>query len=207
MAKWSTAGYYHLVKKFWDERCAYCMEKVEGVITKDHFIPKSKRGQNHKFNLVPACVKCNTAKCNKHPNDWCGDYQRNQIGAYFNALLLVDVQTYKNTKMPVELLAKAHDQYLTIRRRFKSTAKIWYGEDFSMSWLEKLAKDEKKKARKTRTVDEIIAAWRAGDVTGDTVHRAEQVRSELCPECTARRAVRDDDRDVWRTSDGLHILH
>lgn len=205
MTKWVNAGYYHLVEKFWGNRCAYCLKKIGAHnITRDHFIPRSKKGQNHKFNLVPACDRCNTAKCNNHPNKWCSDAQRAQVGTYFNALLAYDVETYKISSMPIDILEKAYDQYINIRKRFKSSARTLKKPLFNLP-LHK--KPEGKKKSKHRTVDEIIAAWRSGNVTRDTVHRTEQVRPELHQEILASGTVQDDGRYVWRACNGLYLLH
>ena len=46
--------------------CQYCGDKVTlENITLDHFIPKSKGGQNNKENLRTCCLMCNSIKSGK----------------------------------------------------------------------------------------------------------------------------------------------
>jgi 5-methylcytosine-specific restriction endonuclease McrA len=51
-----------------ENECAYCGSKEKLSI--DHFIPVSKKGADCLFNIVPACIKCNSSKYNKHPETW-----------------------------------------------------------------------------------------------------------------------------------------
>jgi 5-methylcytosine-specific restriction endonuclease McrA len=51
-----------------DNQCVYCGSKEK--ITIDHFIPISKFGADKIENIVPACIKCNSSKNNKSPEDW-----------------------------------------------------------------------------------------------------------------------------------------
>jgi 5-methylcytosine-specific restriction endonuclease McrA len=48
-------------------RCCYCERKFDEKLlkTKEHVIPKSKGGDNSKYNLVWACVECNCFRGNK----------------------------------------------------------------------------------------------------------------------------------------------
>jgi 5-methylcytosine-specific restriction endonuclease McrA len=66
-------------------RCAYCLGKPvrDEILTKDHFIPKSKNGNNGGTNIVPACKFCNEKKDNKNPHIWCTDEQLERIYTYF----------------------------------------------------------------------------------------------------------------------------
>jgi 5-methylcytosine-specific restriction endonuclease McrA len=60
--------------KHTEKRCFYC-EREFGSIpinnihplikTADHIHPVSKGGIWHKLNIIPACHKCNSLKCNK----------------------------------------------------------------------------------------------------------------------------------------------
>ena len=55
---------------FGELTCVYCMEKIQfGKDSIDHVIPISKGGRNDKENLVIACRRCNSSKCN---NLWGG---------------------------------------------------------------------------------------------------------------------------------------
>lgn len=51
--------------------CFYCGIKVNKETgTIDHFMPKSKGGNNKKENIKLACMNCNTTKNNMHPEKW-----------------------------------------------------------------------------------------------------------------------------------------
>ena len=46
--------------------CHYCGDKVtEDNVTLDHFIPRSKEGDNSKENLVTCCLECNSIKAGR----------------------------------------------------------------------------------------------------------------------------------------------
>lgn len=43
--------------------CFYCRKLIRPQhLTRDHFIPRSRRGSNHQCNIVRACRSCNVAK-------------------------------------------------------------------------------------------------------------------------------------------------
>jgi hypothetical protein len=52
--------------------CAYCDKPLDGkrVSQIDHFIPLSKGGWHCLSNIVPACISCNSSKCNQEPIEW-----------------------------------------------------------------------------------------------------------------------------------------
>ena len=52
---------------FFDGRCAYCGDQIDGNGQLDHLIPTSKRGSNHISNRVLSCGDCN-AKRNSIPS-------------------------------------------------------------------------------------------------------------------------------------------
>lgn len=52
-----------------DVPCHYC--DVMPGITRDHIVPKSKRGSSRGYNIVPACVSCNGNKRDKMPTCQC----------------------------------------------------------------------------------------------------------------------------------------
>jgi len=52
-----------------DLPCHYCT--VMPGITKDHIVPKSKRGSYAEYNLVPACGGCNGRKRDRMPTCRC----------------------------------------------------------------------------------------------------------------------------------------
>ena len=51
-------------------RCQYCGEK-KGVaeLTLDHILPRSRGGDSSPVNIVTACVKCNTRKSDRTPDE------------------------------------------------------------------------------------------------------------------------------------------
>jgi len=49
--------------------CHYCQERPG--VTRDHIVPRARGGSNEAWNIVPACVKCNSAKANKWPTCPC----------------------------------------------------------------------------------------------------------------------------------------
>lgn len=48
--------------------CIYCGHTGRLVI--DHFIPVAKGGRTERGNLVPACVRCNSRKSDRPPDQW-----------------------------------------------------------------------------------------------------------------------------------------
>lgn len=64
--------------KYFDFRCAYCDCDISGVdpksrkakATKDHIVPLEKGGKMDRFNIIPACQKCNSAKNTSDMKKW-----------------------------------------------------------------------------------------------------------------------------------------
>lgn len=50
--------------------CAYCA--TNPATTWDHVVPVSKNGRTVPWNIVPACVSCNSSKNNKNVESWRG---------------------------------------------------------------------------------------------------------------------------------------
>jgi 5-methylcytosine-specific restriction endonuclease McrA len=51
-------------------RCQYCGgKKSAGELTLDHITPRSQQGRSTPENLVTACVRCNTRKGNRTPEE------------------------------------------------------------------------------------------------------------------------------------------
>ncbi len=51
-------------------RCQYCGEKkAAAALTLDHIMPRSRGGDNSPVNIVTACIKCNTRKSNRTPEE------------------------------------------------------------------------------------------------------------------------------------------
>lgn len=53
---------------FFGDRCAYC--GTEGKLSIDHVIPLARGGSNWPANLRPACLKCNSSKCDRKIVEW-----------------------------------------------------------------------------------------------------------------------------------------
>lgn len=59
----------HLLQA-WEERCGYCGKRIVGglpnnapdLATRDHFIPRRRKGSDGVENIVPACARCNNLK-------------------------------------------------------------------------------------------------------------------------------------------------
>jgi hypothetical protein len=53
-------------------RCCYCERKFNDKLirTKEHIVPKSKGGKNNLYNLVYACIECNSLRSNKEYSDF-----------------------------------------------------------------------------------------------------------------------------------------
>ena len=53
-------------------RCAYCDCQLNpDLVTLDHIIPRSLKGEESLRNFVPACDNCNKSKGNSNPVMWC----------------------------------------------------------------------------------------------------------------------------------------
>lgn len=50
-------------------RCAYCGFGPE-TLTRDHFVPLSKGGEDVPENVVPACPRCNSSKGDQDFDTW-----------------------------------------------------------------------------------------------------------------------------------------
>lgn len=55
----TTQQWEDIVRKY-NYRCAYCGKRC--VLTQDHVIPVSKKGEHSPYNVVPACAECNSKK-------------------------------------------------------------------------------------------------------------------------------------------------
>lgn len=51
----------------WDYKCGYCEEKATSL---DHIIPRFKSGCSNRYNLVPACSRCNANKASSEMEQW-----------------------------------------------------------------------------------------------------------------------------------------
>lgn len=63
----------HLGKK-----CFYCgVELTNETVTRDHYIPLAKGGNDNIDNIVPCCKNCNSRKRNKMPEDFIKELSDN----------------------------------------------------------------------------------------------------------------------------------
>ena len=51
----------------WVETCAYCRQPAE---TWDHIVPFSRGGSDERWNMAPACTRCNGAKSGRTPEEF-----------------------------------------------------------------------------------------------------------------------------------------
>jgi 5-methylcytosine-specific restriction endonuclease McrA len=61
-----------------DRPCAYCGGR-EDVMTDDHLVPVSKGGTDHWFNIVRACMACNSSKCARDLKEWTKRRQGEEV--------------------------------------------------------------------------------------------------------------------------------
>lgn len=80
--------------KYFDYSCAYCGMKNEDHIEKyghrlhqDHIIPLSKDGAYSKFNIVPACLSCNSSKNDMDLEDF---FMHNKIFKLCSYIYILD---------------------------------------------------------------------------------------------------------------------
>lgn len=52
-----------------DGRCIYCTNRTDLIA--DHLEPMSRGGANAVWNIVPACIPCNSSKSNNELEEWC----------------------------------------------------------------------------------------------------------------------------------------
>lgn len=67
---WTSADWLKS-KLVWKSRCAYCGRRAKRL-TRDHFIPliDPKCPGTVPWNIVPACVSCNSSKGKRDPHEW-----------------------------------------------------------------------------------------------------------------------------------------
>ena len=51
----------------WNYECAYCQDKATSL---DHIVPRFKSGCSNRFNLLPACRRCNANKASTDMETW-----------------------------------------------------------------------------------------------------------------------------------------
>ena len=62
---------YWLEQGYDPDVCTYCDKPIEAKTSiGDHVIPLSRGGSHTVDNLVPACLSCNSSKCDKLLSEW-----------------------------------------------------------------------------------------------------------------------------------------
>ena len=108
-------------------RCIYCNKKFtqnKVLPTKDHLLPVVHGGGNSSLNIVMACRKCNSRRCNIPFRTYCKLLSRTQnrriLAHLTRRLLAVDfdhlcVEEFSSFDMGLELHEPRHPRYLDIR--------------------------------------------------------------------------------------------
>lgn len=65
-----TAADWQRVVNRYNHCCAYCGDRVEGTLHKEHVIPLSRGGDHGVGNIVPACSTCNRSKYGSTVSEW-----------------------------------------------------------------------------------------------------------------------------------------
>lgn len=67
--------------RYFARRCAYC--ERPGFLTRDHYVPASRGGDDGPMNIVPACRVCQTRKGSKLPKHALRRTVRDRVEHYF----------------------------------------------------------------------------------------------------------------------------
>jgi hypothetical protein len=59
--------YRNSIYEAWDHKCGYCGEAATSL---DHIVPRFKSGSSNRYNLVPACRRCNANKASSKMEEW-----------------------------------------------------------------------------------------------------------------------------------------
>lgn len=74
-----TPEHWQAIQDAWDTACAYCGEAGK-PLQRDCVLAISRGGRYTVANVVPACGKCNTSKCNEEVTVWLRRTRRNESG-------------------------------------------------------------------------------------------------------------------------------
>jgi 5-methylcytosine-specific restriction endonuclease McrA len=55
------------IYKAWDHKCGYCGDTATSL---DHIVPRFKSGSSNRYNLLPACRRCNSNKASTPMAIW-----------------------------------------------------------------------------------------------------------------------------------------
>lgn len=59
--------YRQSIYEAWDYKCGYCGEEATSL---DHIVPRFKSGSSNRYNLLPACRRCNSNKASTPVETW-----------------------------------------------------------------------------------------------------------------------------------------
>ena len=85
------------IKNDFNNSCAYCGEKKK--LAQEHFIALSKKGEYTHNNIIPACMICNSSKCNNSFFEWYPKYK------YYSKKREKFILKYLNYKKDVQQLS------------------------------------------------------------------------------------------------------
>lgn len=103
------------------DNCFYCRKLIRPQhLTRDHFIPRSRQGSNHRRNIVRACRSCNEAKGALNPKV---AFQLEEPQPYCPE----DVMNLERLRATVRHRA-AEQRYKAEFERFHAPARVRYGD-------------------------------------------------------------------------------
>lgn len=59
--------YRNSIYEAWDHKCGYCGEDATSL---DHIVPRFRSGSSNRYNLIPACRRCNANKASSKMEEW-----------------------------------------------------------------------------------------------------------------------------------------
>jgi hypothetical protein len=65
--------YRNSIYEAWDHKCGYCGADATSL---DHIVPRFKSGSSNRYNLIPACRRCNSNKASSKMEEW---YQQQEF--------------------------------------------------------------------------------------------------------------------------------
>lgn len=85
LSKRQLRAYRHrLVER--NPECVYCGRRLAAdEATLEHFIPQSKGGGHHPWNLFLACSRCNQDRGNRDLEEWAGELRRSAAAMLLQA--------------------------------------------------------------------------------------------------------------------------
>ena len=81
------------------KKCAYC--GMKGKLTREHFIPVTKRGTYTKDNIIPVCKSCNSSKCDRSFFEW---YPKQTFFSQEREQKILEYLNYKDNTQQLSIL-------------------------------------------------------------------------------------------------------